>query len=93
MAIANLPTFYDMDYVDKDGHLTSPAQLYNDQLWQSLNDMANQFNLGLQLPQKTTTQITALAMTAVDGTMWYNTTTNKAQVMVSGTVRDIDTTP
>jgi len=75
MAIPNLPVFFDMKYTNEDGQLTPDAFLFNDNMWQSLNNAifilnsivassisANNTvtNNGLIAPSKTTAQITAL---------------------------------
>lgn len=44
MAVQNLPPFYTMPYTDKDGNLTSQASFHNDQTFQALNNLVNQFN-------------------------------------------------
>lgn len=92
MAIPNLPVFYDMPYTYKDGALTQEALLYNDQLWQSLNLVVNQFNNGIQLPNFTAAEITTLAndTTVPVGTLWYNTTATALSVKTgAGTYIDI----
>jgi hypothetical protein len=38
MAISDLPVFFDMRYTEESGKMTSDAFLYNDNLWQSLNN-------------------------------------------------------
>jgi hypothetical protein len=90
MAIPNLPTFYSMKYTDKEGNLTSDASLYNDQTFQSLNAVVNNFNNGMQMPGYTTAEITALEPNADIGTMWFNTDLAKLQVKTaSGTIETI----
>lgn len=107
MTIPVLAPFFDMHYVDKDGTLTVDGKLYNDQLFQSLNDavillngLINSViinntivNNGVQFPTFTTAQITALVPTAVIGTVWFNTTLAKLQVLTAtGVVETITST-
>ena len=82
MSVNTLPVFYNMSYTVKDGMLTSEALSYNDQLWQSLNQVVDQANNGVQLPQKTTAEITAYRddTDIPIGTMWFNTTTAFVEV-------------
>lgn len=82
MSVPSLPPFYDMPYTDMDGYLTGDAQLYNDQMFQSLDIVVEFFNEGLQVPQKTTAEITAYgADSSVPlGTIWYDTNINKLKV-------------
>jgi hypothetical protein len=44
MAIANLPIFFDMLYSKQDGYLAPDGYLYNDQMFQSLNNLLMIFN-------------------------------------------------
>lgn len=64
-----------MIYTKEDGSLTANAQLYNDLMYQILNQLIVMINNGLQLPNKTTAEITAyLADTSIPlGTLWFNT--------------------
>lgn len=105
--IPSLPAFYDMQYTEKDGKLTSAAHLYNDQTFQVLNAIvvllnaalmsevsANSFILdGLVPPTKTTAQITLLEPTAANGTMWYNSNLKKLQFKAdTGVIETITST-
>lgn len=108
MSIQNLPVFFDMYYTEKDGKLTADGYLYNDQMFQALNlaiillnSLVNSaimpnntiVNNGVKIPNFTTTQITALVPTSVVGTMWFNTTLAKLQVLTApGTVETITST-
>lgn len=104
MTIPTLPTFYDMYYTEKDGRLTADSYLYNDQMFQALNlavILLNSFinsaiinntivNNGMQFPQKTTAEITALEPDVADGTVWFNTNLAKLQVKTaSGIIETI----
>lgn len=44
MAIQKLPPFYNMNYCQSDGKLTTDGYLYNDQMFQALNLLVNMFN-------------------------------------------------
>jgi hypothetical protein len=107
MTIPALPAFFDMYYTEKNGKLTADGYLYNDQMFQSLNLAVillnglinsaiingNIVNNGVQFPQFTTTQITALVPTAAIGTVWFNTTLAKLQVLTAtGVVQTITST-
>jgi len=107
MTIQMLPVFYDMDFTEKDGHLTSDAYLFHDQTFQALNiaiillntivnstiDNGLITNNGIQFPQYTTAQITAIAATAALGTVWFNTDIAKLQVLTAtGVVETITST-
>lgn len=100
MSIPTLPAFFDMYYTEKDGRLTADGYLYNDQTFQALNlavillnGLINSaiingviVNNGVQFPQFTTTQITALQPNAAIGTVWFNTTLAKLQVKTAAGV-------
>jgi hypothetical protein len=100
MTIATLPAFFDMNYTTKEGRLTADAYLYNDQMFQSLNlvvilmnSLINSaiinnviVNNGVQFPQFTSAQITALVPTSVLGTVWFNTDVAKLQVLTAPSV-------
>ncbi len=44
MTITNLPVFFDMIYSKSDGKLAADGYLYNDQMFQSLNNLLMMFN-------------------------------------------------
>lgn len=78
MTIALLPIYYDMIYVDtKTGRLSNEAQLFQDQTFQTLDSVVDQFINGLVMPTFTTTEIAAMAASATIGTMYFDTTKNK----------------
>ena len=92
MTIANLPTFYSMKFTESDGSLTGDSNLYLDQSFQTLNQIVNFFNQGMQLPQKTTAEIAVYAAdTAIpNGTVWFNKSISKLQVKTAaGTIETI----
>jgi hypothetical protein len=79
--IPSLPPFFNMAYTDEKGQLTVNAQLYNDLTYQILSQVVEYFNTGLQLPRKTTAEITVYRddQNIPIGTLWYNTDINKLQ--------------
>lgn len=98
--VRDLPTFFDFVYTNKDGSLTPNAKFYNDLTYQVLNQ---NFNVGMQMPIKTTAQITVYRddFNIPVGTVWYNSDTNKLQVKtamgsimppVPGTIETITST-
>lgn len=97
--IPDLPPFFNMLYTKEDGSLTVNAQLYNDLMYQVLNQLLSSFNynfnIGLPLPNATTIQITAYALdtTVPIGTLWYNSSLNKLQFKTgTGTVGTVTST-
>ncbi|GKS62452.1 hypothetical protein YTPLAS21_19100 [Candidatus Nitrosocosmicus sp.] len=99
MALSNLPPFYNMRYTDSNGNLLPEALNYNDQMFQTLDQMVNQVNNGWQLPLKSTTQITVYRDddTVPVGTIWFNTSIGKIQVKTAlgspGTIETVTSLP
>ncbi len=95
MTIPNLPPFYDMPYTDKDGKLTPDSHLYNDDMFQTLNQLVELINRrvtddSINFPNKTTAEITLLEPTSALGATWFNTTLAKLQVKTAaGTVETV----
>jgi hypothetical protein len=90
--IRDLPPFFDFVYTNKDGSLTPNAKLYNDLTSQVLSQ---NFNVGIQLPIKTTAQIAAYASDAniPVGTLWFNSTLSKLQFKTgAGTLETVTST-
>ena len=86
-----LPVFYDMAITQEGKRMSNEAMLYNDNLWQSLNALVELVNTfisynGISVPQFTTAEITALAVTAPNGTFWYDTDTNQIKAKSNGVV-------
>lgn len=77
--IQNLPPFFDFVYTNKDGSLTPNAKLFNDLTFQYLNQ---NFSFGMQIPNKTTAQITVFRddLNIPVGTMWFDTDVAKLKV-------------
>jgi hypothetical protein len=78
MTIENLPVFFKMPYTNSKGRLTQQANTYNDQTFQTLNNLVNLVNqfIGngyIGVPQATTAQIGAALPTAPLGAIWFNT--------------------
>lgn len=95
MPIPDLPPFFNMIYTKDNGELTPNAQLYNDLMYQVLNQLIVMINNGLQLPNKTTAEITAYLndTTIPIGTIWYNTSLNKLQFKTgTGTFETVTST-
>lgn len=51
-----------------------------------IEDGLNRFDNGLVAPSFTTAEITALAVSATNGTLWYDTTTNQLKAKVNNVV-------
>lgn len=96
MTVPNLPPFHNMRYTDKDGNLTNESIEYNDQSFQTLNEVVNRVNNGWQFPGYTTADIAAFgADTDVPaGTVWFDTDLSVLKVKLGASViHTIDTTP
>lgn len=90
MALPNLPVFYRFKFVDDERYLTFDAQVYNDSLFQTLNECIDQANNGWQLPQKTTAEVTAYrdSLDVPIGTQWFNTDSGYMNVKTVQAVYD-----
>lgn len=95
MTIPSLPAFYDMPFTDDKGRLTSDARNYFDQQFQTLNQIVEMFNDGIQIPHKTAVEITALALepTTKFGTIWYDTDNNVLKYLDDVGIKEITATP
>lgn len=91
MSLPDLPNFFQMNYTDKEGKLTSNALMYNDQLFRFLSAIRNNFIDGIVMPSKTTAEITAYgADTNVElGTVWFNTDTSKLNVKTAAATIEV----
>lgn len=108
MPIPLTPVYYDMKYVDEKGNLTTQANMYNDELFLTLNIVVNMLNNvvtslissdgtvtinGLVVPNKTTAQINTLEPDAALGTIWFDTDVAKLKVKTAGgTIETITST-
>ena len=87
MSVAELPIYYDMVFVDtKTGRLSNEAQLWQDQTFQTLDSVVQQFINGITIPNFTTAQIGAASPTAAIGTMYFNTDLNAMQFVGNSNV-------
>lgn len=90
MTVASLPPYYKMKAADEKGEISTEFNLYNDQLWQTLNQIVEFFNNGVPAPNFKTSEISALEPEAGIGTIWFNTDLAKLQVKTAaGTVETI----
>jgi len=96
MTVPSLPPFYDMNYTDKDGNLTTESLTHNDQTFQTLNTVVDRVNNGWTFPSYTNADIAAFgADTSVAaGTVWFSTDDSKLKLKTAaGTIVEIDSTP
>lgn len=94
-----IPTFVSVQYVDKEGYLTSQMQMYNDELNNILRNGLS--DNGWTLPTVTQAQLTAIRALPSDqalpnGTIWYvhdaNTAVYEVVVLINGALRKVTTT-
>lgn len=89
-----IPTFLNLKYVQNDGYLTSEMQLYNDELNRVLRNGLG--DTGWTLPVVTQIELTSLAPTMPDGTIWYVHDTLGAYyelvIKINGALRKVTTT-
>ncbi len=57
-----------------------------DSINETIQQLEDLFNNGLTAPSKTTAEITALAATMPNGTLWYDTDTNQIKAKSNGIV-------
>lgn len=85
MTIPVLPTFFRMPYTTVKGRLTPQANAYNDQTFQTLNQLVAlvNFTIGsgyVAVDNGSTAFILAAEPNAPVGAVWFNTTIKKLQV-------------
>jgi len=96
-----IPTFQNVQYVDKDGYLTSQMQLYNDELNNVLRNGLS--DNGWTLPTVTQAELAAIMALPADqampdGTIWYVAQDaplpayHEVVVKINGALRKITTT-
>lgn len=94
-----IPSFQNVQFVDKDGYLTTQMQMYNDELNNILRNGLS--DNGWTLPtvtQDELTQIQAFTGTQVmpNGTIWYvhddDTLVYEVVVKINGALRKVTTT-
>ena len=73
-----IPTFINVQFVQGDGYLTSPMQLYNDELNQALQNGLS--DNGWTVPRLTTVQIGLIEPEMPVGTIWFDTDIKKLYV-------------
>lgn len=88
MSLNPLPPFFEMKYTESDGRMTNESRTYNDLMFQTLNALVTQMNNGLNIPAKTTAQITVYGADASipAGTIWFNSSINKLQVKTAAAI-------
>jgi hypothetical protein len=94
-----IPTFQSVQYVEKNGYLTSQMQLYNDELNNVLRNGLS--DNGWTLPTVTQAQLTAIQALPADqqlpnGTIWYvhdsGSGVYEVVVKINGALRKVTTT-
>ena len=78
----NIPTFLNIQWVDKNGHLTPDVQIYEDRLNQVMQDSLS--DNGWTVPQikvKELLQIMALPNPMPNGTIYYVTVDNRTPII------------
>jgi hypothetical protein len=94
-----IPTFVSVQYVDKEGYLTSQMQMYNDELNNILRNGLS--DNGWTLPTVTQQQLTDIIALPADqalpnGTIWYvhddDTVVYEVVVLINGALRKVTTT-
>ena len=94
-----IPTFQAVQYVEKDGYLTSQMQMYNDELNNILRNGLS--DNGWTLPTVTQAQLTEIMALLADqalpnGTIWYvhddDTVVYEVVVLINGALRKVTTT-
>ena len=86
----NIPPFIEVKFVDDEGYLTSPMQLYNDELNQTLQDGLS--DNGWTFPLITAANLLLIYPTMPDGTAWYETDNNQIVFKINGALRKVTTT-
>lgn len=94
-----IPTFVSVQYVDKEGYLTSQMQMYNDELNNILRNGLS--DNGWTLPIVTQQQLADIIALPADqalpnGTIWYvhddDTLVYEVVVLINGALRKVTTT-
>lgn len=80
----NIPTFINQKWIEENGYLTSPVEMYNDELNQTMQNGLS--DNGWTLPQLTTVQITKISTSMPNGTLWYDKTTDQIKALIAGVV-------
>lgn len=86
----NIPPFVYVQFVNAEGYLTDPMQLFIDELIQALQDGLS--DNGWTFPQITASNLTAIQASMPDGTGWYETDNNVIVFKINGALRKVTTT-
>lgn len=86
----NIPVFSDVQYVNKDGFLTPPMQIYHDQLNQALQNGLS--DSGWTFPPITAVNLAIIAAKMPDGTGWYESDAKVIVFKLNGSLRKVTTT-
>lgn len=86
----NIPAFINIQFVEKNGYLTSEMQYYNDELNQVLQNGLS--DNGWTTPQQEAVDIVAVELMMPDGTFWYDTDNHEIVFKVNGALRKVTTT-
>lgn len=85
-----IPVFSEVQYVNKDGYLTSPMQIYHDQLNQALQNGLS--DNGWTFPPITAANLAIVAPKMPDGTGWYESDAQVIVFKLGGALRKVTTT-
>lgn len=80
----HIPVFSDQKFIKDDGFLTPEMQIYNDQLNQALQNGLG--DNGWTVPQITAANLTKIAPSMPNGTIWYDTDNNEFVGKVNGSL-------
>lgn len=86
----NIPVFSDVQYVKTDGFLTSPMQIYHDQLNQALQNGLS--DSGWTFPPITAANLAIVAPKMPDGTGWYESDAQVIVFKLGGSLQKVTTT-
>lgn len=85
-----IPVFSDVQYVKEDGFLTSPMQIYHDQLNQALQNGLS--DSGWTFPPITAANLAIVAPRMPNGTGWYESDAAVIVFKLGGSLRKVTTT-
>lgn len=86
----NIPPFVYVQFVDDEGYLTKPMQLFIDELVQALQNGLS--DNGWTFPQITAANLAAIQARMPDGTGWYETDAKEIVFKINGALRKVTTT-
>ena len=75
MTVTDLPPFYNMNYTDEKGNLTTEAMLHNDQTFQTLDAVVGAVNNGWVFPSYNNAAIAVFrdSLDTAVGAVWFST--------------------